>query len=113
MKRSIILVLWAVCILLLVVGCSNQGNEIDNINDYAPIALLDDEIVYSYIDSGDALVIGCYEISSEKKSDITRVEGFYISSGIPVVINDIVMLPVTLNTNEHKLLMINVASGTS
>lgn len=113
MKRLIILVLWAVCILVLVVGCSNKGNEIDNINDYAPIALLDDEIVYSYVDNGDVLVIGCYETSSKKKSDITRVEGFYISSGIPAVINDTVMLPVTLNTNEHKLLMVNVDSGTS
>ena len=45
MKRTITLVLWAVCILALLAGCSNQENEIGNINDYTPIALLDDAVV--------------------------------------------------------------------
>lgn len=48
MKRTITLVLWAVCILALLAGCSNQENEIGNINDYTPIALLDDAVVYNW-----------------------------------------------------------------
>ena len=113
MKRTITLVLWAVCILALLAGCSNQENEIGNINDYTPIALLDDAVVYNYIDDDGTLVIGRYDFSSKKQSDIVSVEGFYISSGKPAVIDGSVILPVTLNTNEHKLLRVNADSNTS
>lgn len=113
MKRLITIVLWVACMLALLAGCSNQENEIGNINDYTPIVLLDDAIVYNYIDDDGALVIGRYEFSSKVQSDIVSVEGFYISSGKPVVIDDSVILPVTLNTNEHKLLMVNADSNAS
>lgn len=113
MKRLTTLVLWVACMLALLVGCSNQENEIGNINNYTPIALLDDTIVYNYIDDDGTLVIGCYDFSSKKQSDTVSVEGFYISSGTPAVIDDSVILPVTLNTNEHKLLIINADSNTS
>lgn len=113
MKRLITLVLWVACMLASLVGCSNQKNEIGNINDYTPIALLDDTVVYNYIDDDGALVIGCYDFSSKKQSDTVSVEGFYISSGKLAVIDDSVILPVTLNTNEHKLLMVNTDSNTS
>lgn len=110
MKRLITFVL-AVCMLALLVGCSSRENEIGDINNYTPIALVDDAVVYNYIDD-DALVIGRYELSSKKQSDIVSVEGFYISSVKPVVINDSIILPVTLYTNEHKLLMVNADSDT-
>lgn len=97
----------------LLAGCSHQGNETEDINNYAPIALLDDTVVYDYIDDGGALVIGCYEFPSKRQSDTISVEGFYISSGKPAVIDDSVILPVTLNTNEHQLLVVNASSGTS
>lgn len=60
MKRLIILVLWVVCMLALLVGCSSQENEIGDIDNHTPIALLDDAVVYNYIDDDGALVIGRY-----------------------------------------------------
>lgn len=99
--------------LALLVGCSGQENEIGDINNYTPIALLNDAVVYNYIDGGGALVIGRYDFSSKKQSDTVRVEEFYISSGKPAVIDDSIILPVTLGTNEHKLLMVNADSDTS
>ena len=113
MKRLIILVLWVVCMLALLVGCSSQENEIGDIDNHTPIALLDDAVVYNYIDDDGALVIGRYVLSSKRQSDIVSVEEFYISSGKPTVIDNSVILPVTLNTNEHKLLMVNADSDTS
>lgn len=92
---------------------SKQENKLGDINNYTPIALLEDSIVYNYINDDDALVIGYYDITSKKQSDIICEDGFYISSGLPVVIGNSVILPVTLNTNEHKLLMINTDSNTS
>lgn len=112
MKRLITLVL-AVCMLALLAGCSSQENEIGDINNYTPIALLDDVVVYNYIDDDGELVIGLYDFSLKKQSDIVSVEGFYISSGKPAVIDNSVILPVTLDTNEHKLLMVNADSDTS
>ena len=97
----------------LLAGCSRQENEIGDINNYTPIALLDDAVVYSYIDDDGALVIGDYDFSSKKQSDTGRVEEFYISSGKPVVIDDSIILPITLGTSEHKLLMVNADSDTS
>ncbi len=38
MKRSITLVIWVACMLALLAGCSGQGNEIGNINDYGRCA---------------------------------------------------------------------------
>lgn len=90
-----------------------QENGLGDINNYTPIALLEDVIVYNYINDDDALEIGCYDIESKKQSDIICEDGFYISSGLPAVIGNSVILPVTLNTNEHKLLMIYADSNTS
>jgi len=90
-----------------------QENEIGDINNYTPIALLEDAIVYNYINDDDALVIGYYDIASKKQSDVICENGFYISSGLPAVIDNSVILPVTLNTNEHKLMKINADSNTS
>lgn len=90
-----------------------QENELENINDYSPIALLEDVIVYNYFNDDDALVIGCYDIESKTLSDVICVDGFYISSGLPAVIDNSVIFPVTLYTNEHKLLLINAVSNTS
>ena len=84
-----------------------------DINNYTPIALLEDSIVYNYINDDNALVIGYYDITSKMQSDIICEDRFYISSGLPVVMGNSVILPVTLNTNEHKLLMIDVDSNTS
>ena len=47
-----------------------QENEIGDINNYTPIALLEDAIVYNYINDDDALVIGYYDIASKKQSDV-------------------------------------------
>ena len=58
-----------------------QENEIGDINNYTPIALLEDAIVYNYINDDDALVIGYYDIASKKQSDVICENGFYISSG--------------------------------
>ena len=43
-----------------------QENEIGDINNYTPIAILEDAIVYNYINDDDALVIGYYDIASKK-----------------------------------------------
>ena len=67
MKRLIILVLWVVCMLALLVGCSSQENEIGDIDNHTPIALLDDAVVYNYIDDDGALVIGRYVFSSKRQ----------------------------------------------
>lgn len=90
-----------------------QENELENINDYTPIALLEDSIVYDYIKDDGALVIGCYDIASKRQSDIMCEDEFYISSGLPGIIGNSVILPITLNTNEHELLMIDADSDTS
>lgn len=111
MKRLFTFVLWAACMPILLSGCSGRGNETGNINQYAPIALLDDAVVYDYIADGGALVIGCYDFSSKRQADAVSVEGFYISSGMPAVIGESVVLPITLNTNEHQLLMVDADSG--
>lgn len=102
-------------ILLLYAKQENakQENGQKNINDYSPIALLEDVIVYDYFKDDDALVIGCYDVESKNLSDVICVDGFYISSGLPAVIDSSVIFPVTLYTNEHKLLMINADSNTS
>lgn len=92
---------------------SEQKNGLGDINNYSPIALLKDVIVYNYFNDDDALVIGCYDIESKKLSDVICVDGFYISSGLPAVIDNSVILPVTLYTGEHNLLMINADSNTS
>ena len=47
-----------------------QENEIGDINNYTPTALLEDAIVYNYINDDDALVIGYYDIASKKQSDV-------------------------------------------
>ena len=96
----------------LLAGCSRQKNEIGDINNYTPIALFDDAVVYNYIDESGALVIGNYDFSSKNYSDTAGVEEFYISSGKPAVIDDSIILPITLNTNEHKLLRVNSDSNT-
>lgn len=98
--------------LALLAGCSGQENEIGDINNYTPIALLDGAVVYNYIDDSGALVIGNYDFSSQKYSDTASVGEFYISSGKPAVIDDSIILPITLNTNEHKLLRVNTDSTT-
>lgn len=98
--------------LALLAGCSGQENEIGDINNYTPIALFDDAVVYNYIGESGALVIGNYDFSSQKYSDTTSVGEFYISSGKPAVIDDSIILPITLNTNEHKLLRVNTDSTT-
>lgn len=110
-----LLVLAFVMVLLLNFKQDNlkQENGLGNISNYTPIALLEDSIIYNYINDDDALVIGCYDIDSNKQSDVICEDGFYISSGLPVVIGNSVILPITLNTNEHKLLMINANSNTS
>lgn len=103
-------------ILLLYAKLENtehEENGLENINNYSPIALLEDTIVYDYFNDDDEFVIGCYDIESKNLSDVICVDGFYISSGLPAVIEDSVILPVTLYTNEHKLLMINADSNTS
>ena len=53
-----------------------QENEIGDINNYTPIALLEDAIVYNYINDDDALVIGYYDIASKKQSDVICENGF-------------------------------------
>ncbi len=112
MKRLITLIILTVCMSALLAGCSRQENEIGDINNYTPIALFDDAVVYNYIDESGALVIGNYDFSSKKYSDTAGVEEFYISSGKPAVIDDSIILPITLNTNEHKLLRVNSDSNT-
>lgn len=113
MKKLVAIALSVFCMLALLAGCSNQEKEIGNINNYTPIALVDDIVVYNYIDDDGTLVIGGYELSSKQQSDIVSVEGFYLSSGKPVVIDNFVILSVTLSTNEHKLLKINADANTS
>ncbi len=107
-------------ILLLIVKQENskqenseQENGPGNINNYSPIAFLEDVIVYDYFNDDDALVIGCYDMESKNLSDVISVDGFYISSGLPAVIDNSVILPVTLYTGENKLLMINADSNMS
>jgi len=73
--------------------------------------LLDDAVVYDHLDDGGALVIGCYDFFSKRQADDVSVEGFYILSGMPAVIGGFVVLPITLNTNEHQLLMVDADSG--
>lgn len=102
----------AFCMLALLAGCSGQENEIGDIDNYTPIALFDDLVVYNYIDESGALVIGNYDFSSKKYSDTASVEEFYISGGKPAVIDDSIILPITLNANEHKLLRVNTDSTT-
>lgn len=63
MKRLITLIILAVSMLALLAGCSGQENEIGDINNYTPIALFDDVVVYNYIDERGALVIGNYDFS--------------------------------------------------
>lgn len=110
-----LLVLAFLIILLLNVKQGNlkQENRLGDINNYTPIALLDDSIVYNYIDENGALILGCYDIESKIQSDAICEDGFYISSGLPVVIGSSVILPITLNTNEHKLLMVDADSNSS
>lgn len=122
MRKGLLLVFTFAVILLLYVYAdqensrkenSEQENGLENINKYSPIALLEDVIVYDYFNDDDALVIGCYDMESKNLSDVICVDGFYISSGLPAVIDNSVILPVTLYSNEHKLLMINADSNTS
>lgn len=113
MKKLITLVLLAACMLTCLAGCSNQRKETGDLNHDTPVALLDDTVVYHYFDADGALVLGCYDFASKKRSDVISVKEFYISSGIPAVIGDSVIFPITLNTNEHELFMINASSNTS
>lgn len=116
-KRNICLfvvgILLMIAFIMTLLINPKQENAIGNLNNYTPIALLDDVIVYHYISKDGALVIGYYDFDSKEESDVMREEAFYISSGIPAVMDDSVFLPVTLNTNEHKLLMINADANTS
>ncbi len=86
--------------LALLVGCSSQENEIGDIDNHTPIALLDDAVVYNYIDDDGALVIGRYVLSSKRQSDIVSVEEFYISSGKPTVID-------TMSLNLPNFCLVN------
>ena len=81
-------------ILLLYAKLENtehEENGLENINNYSPIALLEDTIVYDYFNDDDEFVIGCYDIESKNLSDVICVDGFYISSGLPAVIEDSVI----------------------
>lgn len=60
-----------------------QENEIGDINNYTPIALLEDAIVYNYINDDDALVIGYYDIAS-KNNQMSYVKmGFIFQVDYP------------------------------
>lgn len=60
-----------------------QENEIGDINNYTPIALLEDAIVYNYINDDDALVIGYYDIASKKQSESYVKMGFIFQVDYP------------------------------
>ena len=60
-----------------------QENEIGDINNYTPIALLEDAIVYNYINDDDALVIG-YLILLQKNNLMSYVKmGFIFQVDYP------------------------------
>lgn len=112
MRKGGLLLLWA-CVLAFLVGCSHPGNNVEGLGADTPIALLEDAIVYDRLDDDGTLTIGCYDLAEKKRSDVIRIEGFYISNGIPAVIGNCVVLPVTLSTGEHQLLRIDAACQTS
>ena len=118
-KRHIVLSPLAIVALLVVgIPITTQAAQSSNIiaSYFANIAqgYSDYGFVYGFSTSVvDALVIGYYDIASKKQSDVICENGFYISSGLPAVIDNSVILPVTLNTNEHKLMKINADSNTS
>lgn len=83
-----------------------------DINNFTPIALVDNSIVYNYISDDNSLVIGYYDINTKNSSDIVSEKNFYISNSLTAVIDNSVYLSITNNTNEHKLLKIDIDSKT-
>lgn len=110
-KKIIFFVIWLIVINIIVLYTLKNKPQIVNIgdlNDYTPIAIIDNKLVYSYIQEDDSLAIGYYDIETNTEADLVNIENFYISSGIPTVIEESVYFPVTLKTNEHRILKIDL-----
>lgn len=50
------------------------------------------------------MTFGRFNIGTEVQKEIGTVEQFYISQGIPVCVDNVAYMPVTLNNMEHQLL---------
>ena len=121
MKRLLVFTFVLISILT-VVGCSRENMEntntltnsltLGNLNDYTPIALVDNEIIYNYIQD-DVLVLGTFDIDTKTETDMISVSNFYISTGITAVVGETVYLPVTLNTNEHQIVKMDLSTNST
>ncbi len=80
----------------------------ENLNDYTPLAIIGEKVLYDYLTDDGTFVIGYYDIASQNARDFYTEKDFYISSGVSVEINDIVYLPITLANGMHELLEISV-----
>lgn len=121
MKRLLAFIFILISILFAA-GCSKENMEntntptnsltLGNLNDYTPIALVDNEIIYNYIQD-NVLVLGSFDIDAKTETDMISVSNFYMSSGITAVVGETVYLPVTLNTNEHQVLKMDLSTNST
>lgn len=93
-------------------GLTNQnGNEgLARLNEYAPIALFENVIVYNYFE-GTSLVFGRYCINEDDKIVVGIIDNFHISFSLPVLIDDNLFMPITLNNGEHSLIRMNLTEN--
>ncbi|MBO4809317.1 MAG: hypothetical protein J5537_09770 [Lachnospiraceae bacterium] len=95
-------------LILLHILRGNGSRRIGNLNDYTPLAVVNDNIVYNYFGEDGTFVIGCYDTASRTEKDCYFEDNFYISSGVSVETDNLVYLPITLTNGEHNLLEIDV-----
>ena len=84
-----------------------ENRHLGNLNNYTPLAVVNDNIIYNYFMENGTFVIGCYDGSTKTEKDCYFEDDFYISSGISVVNDEMVYLPITLTDGEHSLLEID------
>lgn len=85
--------------------------DLGDINKYSIVASIDEDIVYNYFDKDGNMIIGKYDCESNTYNDICLIEDFYLSVGIPTVIDKKMYYPVTLTNGMHNLYEIDFESN--
>lgn len=78
-----------------------------NLNDRSPIALIDNQIVYTYYNEQNSYIFGYYDMSTQHFTDLVCIDNFWISKGIPTIIDNKIYYSLTTTSNERIILEID------
>lgn len=132
MKNKTLSLIAAILILGMLTSCnnshqeetsadlSNENNievtnsrpmEVGSLSNYAPTIFIDTTIIYQYFTGNTTFSVGKYDIQSKEEINIGTRDKFSLSYGIPVLVDKIAYLPITLESGEHNLLRIDIENN--